>query len=251
MAAATRLLQKHFISPGEVSISSSSSQGQLKFFGSPRFSRLRPRDIRIEKLNRRVVVGRPIIPRSSSSSSSGEAFPLPEPKKSAWSDTLGRLNGSHAPPSLSDILWPALGGFVAMAAMAYADTLLAPKGLKVTLGSFGAVCTLLFAAPKSPVSQKYNVFVSHLGCAACGVAALAIFGPGWVARAVALAAAIAFMQYTGSLHPPAAGLPLILIDGQKMHHLQWWFVIYPGFVGCIFLFLLQEVVEFLKGNWRF
>lgn len=46
------------------------------------------------------------------------------------------------------------------------------------------------------------MFVSHLGCAALGVAALAAFGPGWVARAFALAAAIAFMQYTGSLHPP-------------------------------------------------
>jgi CBS-domain-containing membrane protein len=50
--------------------------------------------------------------------------------------------------------------------------------------------------------------VSHLGCAALGVAALAVFGPGWVARAVALAAAIAFMQYTGSLHPPGDLLTL-------------------------------------------
>lgn len=60
---------------------------------------------------------------------------------------------SRARAALKAVLGAAAGGFVAMAAMGYVDTLLAPRGLNVTLGSFGAVCTLLFAAPKSPVSQ--------------------------------------------------------------------------------------------------
>ncbi|OAE33059.1 hypothetical protein AXG93_1913s1610 [Marchantia polymorpha subsp. ruderalis] len=138
-----------------------------------------------------------------------------------------------------------------MAAMGYVDSVLAPKGLSFTLGSFAAVCTLLFALPKAPVSQKYNVVVSHLGCAAVGVVALAMFGPGWVARAVALSACIAFMQFTDSLHPPAAGLPLIMIDAPKFHQLRWWYVLFPGVVGCLFLFLLQEAVQWLKENCKF
>ena len=50
--------------------------------------------------------------------------------------------------------------------------------------------------------QKYNMFVSHIGCATLGVFALAVFGLGWVARSVSLAASVAFMIYSGSFHPP-------------------------------------------------
>lgn len=52
------------------------------------------------------------------------------------------------------------------------------------------------------VLQKYNMFVAQIGCAAFGVLAFLIFGPGWLARAAALAASIAFMIVTGSTHPP-------------------------------------------------
>ena len=51
--------------------------------------------------------------------------------------------------------------------------------------------------------QKYNMFVSHIGCATLGVIALAVFGLGWVARNVSLAASVAFMIYSGSFHPPS------------------------------------------------
>ncbi|KAG6543146.1 hypothetical protein Mapa_015395 [Marchantia paleacea] len=195
-----------------------------------------------------MALRRPFCVRAAAASSG--AVPNPE-SKPALGHLFDRLNGSQAPPTLSDIVWPSAGGFVAMAAMGYVDSVLAPKGLSFTLGSFAAVCTLLFALPKSPVSQKYNVVVSHLGCAAVGVVALAVFGPGWVARAVALSACIAFMQFTGSLHPPAAGLPLIMIDAPKFHQLRWWYVLFPGVVGCLFLFLLQEAVQWLKENWKF
>lgn len=50
--------------------------------------------------------------------------------------------------------------------------------------------------------QKYNMFIAQIGCAAMGVVAFSIFGPGWVARSSALAASIAFMIYTRSTHPP-------------------------------------------------
>jgi len=50
--------------------------------------------------------------------------------------------------------------------------------------------------------QKYNMFVAQIGCAALGVLALSLFGPGWLARAAALSACIAFMTITGASHPP-------------------------------------------------
>lgn len=46
------------------------------------------------------------------------------------------------------------------------------------------------------------MFMAQIGCAAIGVLAFTIFGPGWLARSSALAAAIAFMTYTQAVHPP-------------------------------------------------
>lgn len=166
---------------------------------------------------------------------------------SGWWDNL--RGGSR--PLSSDVVWPAAGAFVAMAIMELIDIMIAPKGLKLTIAPFGAVCAVLFTAPTSPAAQKYNMFVSHIGCAALGVIALAVFGPGWVARSVALAASVAFMIYSGSFHPPAAGLPILFIDGPKFQHLQWWYSIFPGAAGCILLCLMQELVTFLKKNYKF
>lgn len=52
------------------------------------------------------------------------------------------------------------------------------------------------------VVQRYNMFVAQIGCAAFGVLALSIFGPGWLARGASLAASLAFMIATGTTHPP-------------------------------------------------
>lgn len=46
------------------------------------------------------------------------------------------------------------------------------------------------------------MFMAQIGCAAIGVLAFTLFGPGWLARSSALAAAVAFMIYTRSVHPP-------------------------------------------------
>lgn len=46
------------------------------------------------------------------------------------------------------------------------------------------------------------MFVAQIGCAAIGVLAFTILGPGWLARSAALATSIAFMIYTRSAHPP-------------------------------------------------
>ncbi|KAL4311666.1 hypothetical protein GQ457_01G012820 [Hibiscus cannabinus] len=158
---------------------------------------------------------------------------------------------SSSAPSLSDILWPSAGAFAAMAIMGKMDQVLAAKGISITIAPLGAVCAVLFASPSSPAARKYNMFMAQIGCAAIGVAAFTIFGPGWLARSAALAAAIAFMIYTGSTHPPAASLPILFIDGVKLHHLSFWYAFFPGAAGCIILSLLQEVVCYLKDNVKF
>ncbi|PIN02125.1 hypothetical protein CDL12_25365 [Handroanthus impetiginosus] len=158
--------------------------------------------------------------------------------------------GSKA-PLLSDVLWPSAGAFAAMAILGKIDQILAPKGISMTIAPLGAVCAVLFATPASPGAKKYNVFVAQIGCAAIGVLAFSLFGPGWLARSAALAAAVAFMILTRSVHPPAASLPLLFIDGVKLHHLNFWYALFPGAAGCILLCLIQEMVCYLKDNLKF
>ncbi|KAL5663323.1 hypothetical protein ACJX0J_023431, partial [Zea mays] len=130
------------------------------------------------------------------------------------------------------------GAFLAMAVLGKMDQVVAFKGVSLTIPPLGAVCCVLFSAPDSPAAKKYNMFVAQIGCAALGVLALSLFGPGWLARGAALSACIAFMTITGASHPPAASLPLLFIDGPKFHSLQLWYALFPGAVGCIVLCLI-------------
>ncbi|ONK64649.1 uncharacterized protein A4U43_C07F28380 [Asparagus officinalis] len=191
--------------------------------------------LRNEEKRSRLVV------QSSGSSGSlgGEKW---GPKPSTFPDSV---------PCLSDILWPSAGAFAAMAALGRMDQMLASRGLSITIAPLGAVCAVLFAAPNSPAAKKYNIFVAQIGCAAFGVLALSMFGPGWLARAASLAASIAFMVATGSLHPPAASLPILFIDGAKFHSLNLWYTLFPGAAGCLVLCLIQEIVTYLKQNCKF
>ncbi|KAJ6418374.1 hypothetical protein OIU84_001697 [Salix udensis] len=160
-------------------------------------------------------------------------------------------DNSPASTPFSDIIWPSAGAFVAMAIFGKMDQMLVPKGISMTMAPLGAVSALLFVTPSSPGARKYNMFMAQIGCAAIGVFAFSVFGPGWLARSVALAASIAFMVYTRSTHPSAASLPLLFIDGAKFHHLHLWYALFPGATGCIILCLIQEIVCYLKDNVKF
>nr|XP_043636703.1 transmembrane protein DDB_G0273707/DDB_G0273361-like [Erigeron canadensis] len=171
---------------------------------------------------------------------------LVSPNWDAWKPDMG----SKA-PSLSDIFWPSAGAFAAMAVLGKMDHMLAKKGVSMTIAPLGAVCAVLFATPSTPGARKYNMFMAQMGCAAIGVFAFSIFGPGWLSRSVALSASLAFMIYTRSVHPPAASLPLLFIDVVKFHHLKFWYILFPGAAGCLLLCLIQEVVCYLKDNVKF
>ncbi|XP_002967623.2 transmembrane protein DDB_G0273707/DDB_G0273361 [Selaginella moellendorffii] len=191
---------------------------------------------------------------SSSSSLPGAIFLRRRRSIVSASSSAASANSSRSSspaPSLSDLVWPSAGAFASMAAMSVLDKHLQQKGLSFLIAPFGAVCCVLFATPNAPAAQRYNVLMAHMGCSLIGVLALAAFGPGWMARSVALSASIVFMEITKCLHPPAAGLPLLFIDGPKFHHLQWWYILFPSTLGCLLLIVMQEAVKFLKDNAKF
>ncbi|CAK8563134.1 unnamed protein product [Lathyrus sativus] len=158
---------------------------------------------------------------------------------------------SSSTPSFSDILWPSAGAFVAVTILGKLDQLLTPKGLSITVAPLGAVSALLFASPSAPSARKYSMLMAQIGCAAIGVLAFTMFGPGWLAKSASVAACVAYMIYTDSVHPPAVSMPLLFIDGVKLQHLSFWYVLYPGAAGCIMLCFIQEVVLYMKKNFKF
>lgn len=170
---------------------------------------------------------------------------------SFWDGWKFKPSKAASTPRFSDILWPSAGAFAAMALLGKMDQLLAPKGLSITIAPLGAVSALLFATPSAPSAQKYSMFMAQIGCAAIGVLAFTILGPGLLAKCASVAACVAYMIYTGTVHPPAVSLPLLFIDGAKFHHLNFWYALYPGAAGCILLCLIQEVVLYLKENFKF
>ncbi|XP_043724330.1 uncharacterized protein LOC122671265 [Telopea speciosissima] len=207
-----------------------------------------------DKQWKKMVSKKGIYPWSINSSTSIslviEASSVVAASPSLWDSWKPDQNGTPA-LSLSDVLWPSAGAFAAMAILGRIDQLLAPKGLSMTVAPLGAVCAVLFASPSSPAARKYNMFMAQIGCAAIGVLAFSILGPGWLARSTALAACTAFMIYTRSTHPPAASLPLLFIDGAKFHNLHLWYALFPGAVGCVLLCFIQEMVCYLKDNFKF
>lgn len=203
--------------------------------------------------------GRAGLPSSSSILKAGNAISFSRRRRrdlrvvaeAATAGTAKVTPASSGGVSLSDVLWPSAGAFLAMAVLGKMDQMVAFKGVSLTIAPLGAVCCVLFSAPDSPAAKKYNMFVAQIACAAFGVLALSLFGPGWLARGAALSACIAFMTITGTSHPPAASLPLLFIDGPKFHSLQLWYALFPGAAGCIVLCLIQEVVVYLKKNIKF
>ncbi|KAL5725936.1 hypothetical protein ACHQM5_009019 [Ranunculus cassubicifolius] len=154
-------------------------------------------------------------------------------------------------PSLSDIIWPSAGAFATMAVLGKMDEVLAPTGLSITIAPVGAACAVLFVTPNAPAARIYNIFVGEICCAIIAVLVFAVLGPGWLARSTSLSACIAFMIYTCSVHPPAASLPIMFIDGPKLHELSFWYALFPGAAGSVILFLIQQMVRYMKVNYKF
>lgn len=98
---------------------------------------------------------------------------------------------------------------------------------------FGASCVLVFALPQSPLAQPKNVIFGHLISTAVGLAAFALFGAHPWSFALGVGLAIALMQITGTLHPPAGADPIVVILAKA----AWPFLFTPVLVGAVAIVL--------------
>lgn len=142
-----------------------------------------------------------------------------------------------------------IGGFRVAMKDAITDEIPAP--VFMLFGSFGALATLLFAAPASPFAQPRIVLGGHLiGCVTAvtvdyftNPAWITCFLPQWIASPLVVATVITIMTLTGFIHPPGAAAGLIFISANEdFREMGWWFII-PVQMGCLISILSALIVN--------
>ncbi|MGO3871420.1 MAG: HPP family protein [Alcaligenes sp.] len=103
--------------------------------------------------------------------------------------------------------------------------------LMLLIAPFGASCVLVFALPEAPVAQPKNVIVGHFLSALVGLLTLSVLGNSILAMGIGVGLAIAVMQISRSIHPPAGGNPLLVMAIGA----GWQFLVLPILVGSILL----------------
>jgi len=83
--------------------------------------------------------------------------------------------------------------------------------LFVIPGSFGALCTLLFALPAAPLAQPRIVVLAHLLAMAAAIVIWLLLDDyvPWVQRGLAVAFTVTLMAVFQVSHPPAGAISLI------------------------------------------
>jgi len=152
---------------------------------------------------------------------------------------LRKMRGAgSSPPRVpaSEVLWSFLGALAGIAAVGLLhERLFAPRDLTLLIGSFGASAVLLYGAPQSPLAQPRNLLGGHTLSALVGVAVrLTLPEPGWLCAALAVAAAIALMHLSGTLHPPGGATALIAVmGGPSIAELGFLYALVPAATGAL------------------
>ena len=157
-----------------------------------------------------------------------------------------RGTGSKKPstPKAWHIVWSWLG---ASAGIGLVALIAASAGEPLLMAPLGASAVLAFGVPDSPLAQPRNIIGGHIVTALVGLAFLGLFGTGWWVMGLAVATAIAAMQLTGTIHPPAGANPLIVIATAA----SWDYILLPVASSAVLLTLAALVVNNLSPTRRY
>eukprot|EP00287_Rhodomonas_sp_CCMP768_P009716 CAMPEP_0196717100 /NCGR_PEP_ID=MMETSP1091-20130531/507_1 /TAXON_ID=302021 /ORGANISM="Rhodomonas sp., Strain CCMP768" /LENGTH=171 /DNA_ID=CAMNT_0042057325 /DNA_START=21 /DNA_END=536 /DNA_ORIENTATION=- len=122
-----------------------------------------------------------------------------------------------------------------LAFMHFANKIIVKEGYAAMVPPHAASLCIAVCTTNDP--KKMGLGYLSAGAAAYGV--LQAVGDGFMpdfggSRALVVAAAVAAMILTDSMHPPAAAYAMTLVDAAPMKALGPKFILYPGFLGvCI------------------
>ncbi len=120
---------------------------------------------------------------------------------------------------------------------------LADDDVPLLVASMGAAAVLLFAAPRSTMSQPWPLLAGHVFSATVGVTcALYVSDLMWAA-ALAVSGAMLLMHLTRSLHPPGGAAALVaVIGGDSIQSLGYAYVAVPVALNAFLMLLLALVL---------
>jgi CBS-domain-containing membrane protein len=162
-------------------------------------------------------------------------------------DYFKKMRGGAAlppAPAPNHVLWSWVGGAVAIGLIAFLTTAV---GRPILMAPLGASAVLAFGVPDSPLAQPRNIVGGHVLTAFIGLVFLEAFGADWWSMGGAVATAIAAMQVTRTVHPPAGANPLlIMVLGAS-----WDFLFIPVLAGSMILAACAVVFNNLAENRRY
>ena len=154
--------------------------------------------------------------------------------------------GGSAPPRprLRHVLWSWVG---AAAAIGVIGMLSSATAVPWLMAPFGATAVLVFGLPDSPLAQPRNVVLGHLLTSLVGLVFLTVLGPSWWSVALAVSTAIAVMQLTRTVHPPAGANPLVVM----LSGASWSFLAAPVLIGSVAIVLIALLCNNLSSERRY
>ena len=148
---------------------------------------------------------------------------------------LTKLKGSPAAipprPTFKELGFISLGSFLAACLVGYLAYI---SKQPIIMGSFGASIFVLFVLPDSPFAQPRYVILGHFVTTLIGLIFYHLIAAEWWSMALALAFAIAAMQYLRVPHPPAGSNPFIVF----LLGSQWDFLWMPALIGSVLIVLV-------------
>lgn len=118
------------------------------------------------------------------------------------------------------------------------------SGVPILIAPLAASTCILFAAPNSPFARPRNVIFGHALSAAIGVVSNHCLAADWLGNTVCVAFAVAMMDATDTMHPPAAATSLLAFTTDQGH----MFIFRPVALGACILVLASELVRFSIRN---
>lgn len=145
---------------------------------------------------------------------------------------------------LFQVLAAAVGGAIAIGLMEIASFNLFFPLMAVP---FATSIVLVVGMPEAEPSQPRALVGGHLVATLVGLLFVKLVGPSPWTAALAVGAAIAAMQLTGTFHPPAGIDPLVVV----VNGMSWSFLLMPVAIGACLLAAFAFVWHNLtcRGSW--
>ncbi|WOE30560.1 MULTISPECIES: HPP family protein [unclassified Acinetobacter] len=117
------------------------------------------------------------------------------------------------------------------------------------IAPMGASSVLLFAIPASPLAQPWNMLVGNIIAAIIGITCALYIVNLTEAFSVAVALSIILMMTTDALHPPSGAVAITaVLGGSEIHHLGYFFVLYPVLLNSVLLIAIAIIFNQIMGK---